>query len=266
MENKFNYFLLLLLVITTCNSCQSKERTEPNITPKKIVENKQMVASKFSGKFLGVLNGSEIQVSLLPENNSNKIKGELWMNNERATITAVESNDVVKGTITEDNSNKTYNIKLEFVSEKLQLSITFPEYDNQTVTIELEKNDIGNNTSKSDTNKHRNANLVGTWRYTEVLSSGSGEYYASFSTDYFIQFKANGECITWTGKSAGGSNDVSIDSNNATNVEQVEWYTNNNSIFFVNPSTKKEVSIPFYAEQNRMMLKGSVNRVYQRVN
>lgn len=266
MENKFNYFLLLLLVITTCSSCQSKERPEPNIPSKKIVENKQMIASKFSGKFLGVLNGSEINVSLLPENNSNKIKGELWMNNERATINAVETNDIVKGTITEDNSNKTYNIKLEFVSKKLHLSITFPEYDNQTVTIELNKNDSENVTSKPIANKTRNANLVGTWRYTEVLSSGSGEYYASFSTDYFIQFKANGDCTTWTGKSAGGTNDVSINSSTGTNVEQAQWYTNNNVIVFVNPSTQKEVSIPFYAEENRMMLKGSVNRVYQRIN
>ncbi len=265
MKNKFKKYLLLLLWIATCSSCQSKEYPEPNIHPKKIIENKQMIASKFSGKFLGVLNGNELIVLLVSENNSNKIKGELWMNNERATIAAVETNAIVKGTITEDNSNKTYNIKLEYVSEKLHLSITFPEYGNQTVTIELDKNDTSDVTSKPISNKTRNNNLVGTWRYTEVLSSGSGEYYASFSTDYFIQFKANGECITWTGKSAGGSNDVSIESNNATNVEQVEWHTNNNIIFFVNPSTQKEVSIPFYAEENRMMLKGNVNRVYQRI-
>jgi hypothetical protein len=265
MESKFNYFILFLWVIINYNSCQGKEHLEPNITPKKIVENKQMVASKFSGNFLGELNGSEILVSLLPENNSNKITGEFWMNNERATITAVESNSVVNGSITEDVSSKTYAIKMEFIAEKLHLSMTFPEYDNQSVTIILEKAISNNTTVKISSNKPINQDLVGTWRYTEVLNSGSGEYYASFSTDYFIQFKANGECITWTGTSAGGDANTTIDSSNASNLEQAKWYIKNNTIVFVNPASQKQVAIPYYSEKDRMMLKGSVNRVYQRI-
>lgn len=266
MKNKAYPFLLMLFVTVTLSSCQSKEKTETSASTKKVVEIEKLQESKFSGKFSGIFNGSEIVVTLTSQNNSDKIEGELWMNNERATIKAAESNGVVSGLIIEDTTNKTYAIKMEFVSEKLQLSMTFPEYNNQSVTIELDKNSSEKKVYDVNPSKTRNANLVGTWRYTEVISSGSGEFYASFATDYFIQFLANGECITWTGKSAGGTNSATFDSDNANNIERVQWHTKENNLLFVNPQTQKEVSIPFYAEQNRMMLKGSVNRVYTRVN
>jgi hypothetical protein len=256
-------FILFFVLI----SCQ-----EPNVKSKKYskLKNENVTMStksksEFSGKFLGVLNGSEIIVSLIPERNSNKIHGEFSINNELASITAVESDGVVKGSISEDVSKKTYEIKMEFKVEKLHLSMTFPEYDNQTVTIILEKEISSDIIRKNNSNKPINQDLVGTWRYTEVLSSGSGEYYASFSTDYFIQFKANGECITWTGQSAGGDANTIIESSNATNIEHAKWYIKNNTIVFVNITTQKEVSLPYYCEQNRMMLKGSVNRVYQKI-
>ena len=37
------------------------------------------------------------------------------------------------------------------------------------------------------------------------------------------------------------------------------------NVVFVNSNTNKELSIPYYAEANRMMLKGNLKRVYQRI-
>ena len=74
--------------------------------------------------------------------------------------------------------------------------------------------------------------MVGKWRFTEVISSGSGQFYSSFSTDYFLQFNANGSCTTWNGRSAGGSGNVSFESNDGTNIENANWYTEGKNVVF----------------------------------
>lgn len=257
---------VLFLLLLSCQDASSKV----NIKSKSDVKNAQKTldktSSKYSGKFAGVLNEVEIMITLKSTDSSNKIGGELVMNGERATISASETNGICEGFVIEDLSKKKYVIRMEFASETLNFSITFPEYDNQTVTFQLTKIDVKTNSKITTKNNKINAALVGTWRFTEVLNSGSGEFYASLSTDYFLQLLENGTCITWTGKSAGGTNSATIDSNSASNMEKAQWYTNGNSIIFVNPDTKKEVSIPYYAEENVMKLKGSVNRLYQRID
>ena len=42
------------------------------------------------------------------------------------------------------------------------------------------------NDYESKPTREKNTALVGVWKYTEVLSSGSGDNYMSFSTEFFM--------------------------------------------------------------------------------
>jgi hypothetical protein len=80
-----------------------------------------------------------------------------------------------------------------------------------------------------------------------------------------VQFDVNGDCFSWIGKSAGGSGDINFDTNDSLNVDKEQWHTVNKNVVFVNRNTNEEIAIPYFAEENRMILKGPINRVYQRV-
>lgn len=98
----------------------------------------------------------------------------------------------------------------------------------------------------------RNKNLIGVWRNTEVLSSGSGDSYLSFATDYFLEFQENGTVLSWVGSSAGAG--YSIESEDRNKAEKGEWSTNENSLFLKDPVTKQEVITYFYVQNQRLML------------
>jgi hypothetical protein len=66
---------------------------------------------------------------------------------------------------------------------------------------------------------------------TEVLSSGG----FTVVTDYFFQFKANGEVDNWFG----------TPSNPVNNLITSGWYTNGNNLFFFNLQTKEEERVTF---------------------
>ena len=243
--------------------------------------------SYFAGNFSGMHNQKEIFVTLKTVPRTSKLTGVLIMDGKKATITATETSATnCTGKITENDTKKAYNITAEIVNKKLHFNITFPEYNNQILALMLEKSNLVTNQSgntiaidsgdgtiissgSSGTSTKpvkRDRSLVGKWRFTEVISSGSGQFFSSFSTDYFLQFNANGECRTWTGSSAGGSGSVSFDDSGNTNLEIAQWYTVGKNVVFVNSNTNKEMSIPYFAEENRMMLKGNLKRVYQRID
>lgn len=100
-----------------------------------------------------------------------------------------------------------------------------------------------------------------------MLSSGSGDNYSSFATDYFMEFKADGTVLSWTGKSAGGSGNTFVEGVGSVKAEKGEWYTEGKTLFLIDPITKQKVSTLFYAEQNRMMLHngGSEKKIFERI-
>ena len=59
------------------------------------------------------------------------------------------------------------------------------------ICVSCSKDDEGSEVST----KELNPKFIGTWRFTEVLSSGG----FTVVTDYFFQFKANGEVDNWFG-------------------------------------------------------------------
>jgi hypothetical protein len=153
----------------------------------------------------------------------------------------------------------------------LHFYITFPELNNQAVELILKRDEpfVGGKSSADapgKTYKH-DTKLYGVWRYTEVISSGSGDNYASFSTDYFMEFKADGTAFSWTGKSAGGSGNISIDGKGSSAAEKGQWYTEGKTLFLTDPVTKQKVSTLYFAEENRMMLHngGNEKKIFQRI-
>ncbi|RYY70896.1 MAG: hypothetical protein EOO13_05050 [Chitinophagaceae bacterium] len=99
----------------------------------------------------------------------------------------------------------------------------------------------------------RNNSLLGLWRYTETFNSGSGDNFASLSTDYFMEFKNDGTVYSWSGKSAGSMGDINIEGHTST-AEKANWYTEGKTLFLENPATGSKTSILYYAEPGRMML------------
>ena len=280
--------LKTLTIFVALLSCQEQVACKNTHKKPKIAKTAatKKVTSNFVGNFSGTRNQKEIFVTLTAIPRTNKIKGVLTMDGRTAQIAATEINGVCTGKIIEDDTQKKYNITAEIVNRKLHFNITFPEYNNQILALVLDRSTLTTNQGDSpitfDTSGDgiisstpsngsstkpviRDRALVGKWRFTEVISSGSGQFYSSFSTDYFMQLSANGECRTWTGSSAGSSGNVSYDGSGSSNLEIAQWRTVAKNIVFINPTNDREMSIPYYAEENRMMLKGSLNRVYQRI-
>ena len=276
--------LILFLAIFSCqeSKAQSKVSTKPNIA--KITGTKTAV-SNFVGNFSGTQNEKEIFVTLKTVPRTNKLTGILTMDGKEAIITATETSATnCTGIITENDTKKKYNITAEIVNRKLHFNITFPEYNNQILALVLDRSTLttnqGGNTiaidsgtttssgssSTSTKKKNRDRALVGKWRFTEVISSGSGQFYSSFSTDYFMQLTSNGECKTWIGSSAGGTNTMIIEGGYGTDLVKCGWNTSGKNLFLVNLNTQQATPTIYYAEQNRMMLTiGDTKRVFQRI-
>ena len=278
----------IVALFFTLFSCQgqtvkSKSMAKPK-TAKVAVAKK--IANIFEGNYSGTHNEKEIFISLKETAGTSTINGVLMMDGKQAQITAEKVNSSFSGKIVEDDTQKKYNITASMVNRKLHFNITFPEYNNQVLALILDRSTLilngnsdqttinsnggqvtttGGNVGSSSKSINRDRAMVGKWRFTEVINSGRGQFCLSFSTDYFLQFNANGSCTTWTGKSAGGSGNVSFESNDGTNIENANWYTEGKNVVFVNLDTNKKMSIPYYAEQNRMILKGNLNRVYTRI-
>ena len=243
-------------------------KSSPALPPKKVKPSskKQIkpVLPNFTGTYSTTLNGTLISITLSSKGNS--VSGNFLMNGQQAKINGLIKNLSCTGKIVEDHTLKSYDFEASKNGENLNFKFVVPEQNNQTVHLVLKKE----NASKSNTlaaGKNRNSMLLGTWRYTEVISSGSGQFYSSFSTDYFIKFSSDGTAQIWTGKSAGGTNGVTIDSAKPGTVQQVEWYTEGKLLYLVQPNTKQKSAVTYYAETNRMLLtSGSSKKVYQKIS
>lgn len=250
----------IILLATALLFCLETDAQKKPSTNKTTVKAKQ-AQTLFAGDYEGLNGGKTVAISL--KQTGNNLSGSLLMNGETAKITGLGKNNIANGQIVEDVSGKAYSFNAERKLNDLYFTITFPEFNNQTVRLTLQK--IKANSIAS--NKNRDQKLIGTWRNTEVISSGSGQFYSSFSTDYFTRFNADGTVYIWTGKSAGGTKDVTIDGTGGANMQKMNWYTNGKTLYLVNPQNKQQSSVGFYAEPSRIMLSSAKSKkVYQRVN
>lgn len=115
--------------------------------------------------------------------------------------------------------------------------------------------------------KEKDPRLFGTWRYTEVLSSGYGGDYTSLTTDYFFQFFADGIFASWTGNSALGNSGGNSIEDLSENVVKANWYTQEGSLYFVDPANHQEAGVTYYIDKNRLMLSGNgENKILEKIN
>lgn len=248
----------ILILAISFSSCLESDAQQQKAIKKPFVKAKQ-VSSNFTGDYEGSNAGKLVMITI--KSAGNNISGTLLMNGETAKLSGTSKNNIATGQIKEDVSGKTYAFSAERKLNELNFSITFPEYNNQVVKLNLQKIVLASNS------KTRDQKLIGTWRNTEVISSGSGQFYSSFSTDYFAKFNADGTALIWTGKSAGGTKDVTIDGTGGSNIQKMEWYTSGKTLYLVNPQNKQQSAVSFYAEPSRMMLSTAKSKkVYQRVN
>jgi uncharacterized protein YcfL len=228
----------------------------------------------FTGKYQSVNTNGSVFTDITE--NQHLIRGTFLMDGVNYQIIATSDGNRFQGKILDELQGKFYDVSSELKGSELHFAITIPELNNRVVDIPFTKQGVSaaKNLTQSSAqpkaqaalnNKEKSPKLIGTWRYTEVLSSGFGGNAASLATDYFVQFKPNGECLSWSGSSAGGSQDVSLESRGNGKVTREEWYTEGNKVTFIDPATREEASITFFAEEQRMMLKGSSSKVYQRV-
>lgn len=265
----------MLLSLVNCSETNSiKSQVKPSVTKNTaIVKKPKTTPTKkatpivnkqthnFAGSYAVTHQGTDMFITLLASGDA--VTGTFLMNGQQAKINGIVKDLVCTGEIVEDETGKSYNFKADRKGELLNFSFTIPEQNNQVVNLVLNKV----TTPVTNTaNINKNPMLIGTWRNTEVLSSGSGEFYTSFATDYFVKLDANGVAAIWTGKSAGGANGITIESAKPGSVQKMEWYTAGKILYLVNPITKQKAPVHFYAETNRMMLtSGSTKKVYQRV-
>lgn len=284
---KSTLICLLLFTLSACSQSNSKSNKQKT----KVTTQKMTVdGGKFTGKYLASYENASISAELT-ENNT-VVKGFFYMDGVQNELIAISNRNTMTGKLKDKSKNVYYDFTANLKDDLLRFSITFPELNNQVVELLLTKqgytsggennltitNGDSNITANETTNnsnskpstqlnsKTKDRRLIGTWRYTEVLSSGYSDNYGSLSTDYFIQFKPNGECLSWSGSSAGGTNDVTYESTGNSNLTKEGWYTEGKNVVFYDLTTNEEVSIPFLADENRFLLKGGSTKIYVRVN
>jgi hypothetical protein len=223
-------------------------------------------AQKFAGTFAGSHDGIQSTADLILT--GTQLSGSVSMNGNKATVTGTITDSISTGTVYDVVTGKTYSYHSTLRGNDLKFSITFPELNNQTIQLQMQRVTATASQVVNDPSKKKDPRLVGTWRYNDIITSGSGGNFSSFSTDYFMEFKADGTLLTWRGSSGGSVGDQTISTTGGNSlVEKGQWYTEGKTLFFVDPATGQKVSTLFYAETNRFMLHngGANKKVWERI-
>ncbi|RYY54712.1 MAG: hypothetical protein EOO09_13280 [Chitinophagaceae bacterium] len=218
---------------------------------------------KFSGEQPGIISSAD-----LVQDGTN-LSGTVTINGKKAAVSGTVQDSSITGTLDDEETDKVYAYTGYIEKGELHFSITFPELNNQVIELVMKQGAAvasGPGTKISNPNASRDVRLIGLWRYTEVLSSGSGSNYGSLATDYFMELKADGTLLSWTGKSAGGAGGQGVSSEGNANVSKGEWYTEAKVLVMVDPAKGEKASVQFMADANRIMfVNGNNKRVWQRV-
>ena len=252
-------FTLLLIFFTMCNS-------------------NHLPAQNFSGSFKGGRTGITSSADLTV--NNLQVSGNLVINGKSGRVSGTLNDSLISGNVYDLETQQNYAYSGKFTANELHFNIVFPELNNQVVELIMQRetalNSSGTQTDASEENKvvnktvaktkgAKNPMLVGLWRNTEMLSSGSGSNYYSFSTDYFMEFNADGTFLSWTGSSAGSGYEAQAQSK--ANADKGEWYTEGKNLYLIDPLRNQKASVLFYADAEKMMIHngGEEKKIYQRV-
>lgn len=243
-----NLLTLLLFAFTMCTS-------------------DHLPAQNFSGSFKGNQNGISSSAFFTVKNK--QLTGTVVLNGKSGQITGTVNDSISTGTLYDTEVQKNYSYTGRLSGDELSFSMIFPELNNQVVEVTMQRETGATSATKNTASPKnigaKNPALVGVWLHTEVLSSGSGSNYSSFSTEYFMEFKADGTVLSWTGRSAGSG--YSSNGGSAANADKGEWYTEGKTLYLIDPATKQKASTQFFAEEGRMMLHngGAEKKIFTRV-
>jgi hypothetical protein len=224
-------------------------------------------AQGFSGSFSG--NQPGITSSAILTVKDAVLSGSVIMNGKKGNVQGSVNDSTATGTVYDIEMQKEYAFTASIQKEQLRLSVVFPELNNQAIELLLQKENAPENEpgKKIKDSLPRNAAITGLWRYTDMISSGYGDGYMSFSTDYFMEFNEDGTVQSWTGKSGGGNSTISISGDVSVKKDKAVWHTEAGKLFFTDPVTGEKRYSFFNAEPSRLLLHdGKGNRkLFQRV-
>lgn len=226
-------------------------------------KNDKTLAQEFQGNFKG--DNANIISSIILTLDDNLLKGTLNLNNQQGQISGIVNGRESTGSVFDYQTEKSYTYTMTISGDVLQMCIIFPELNNQKIELVMHRENSVNNNSISTGNK-KNPALIGIWKHTEVLSSGTGGNYASFSTEYYMQFNADGTILSWTGRSAGSG--YSASGQNPRDADKGLWYTEDKTLYFIDPLTSQKASTLFIVEPERLMLhnNGTDKKIFERIN
>ncbi len=223
----------------------------------------QNFAGSFSGKQPGITSSAILSVK------DAVLSGSVIMNGKKGNIRGSVNDSTATGTVYDIEMQKEYAFSANIQKDQLRLSIVFPELNNQSIELLLQKEiaSLEEPGKKMKDTLSRDAAITGLWRYTDIISSGYGDGYMSFSTDYFMEFLEDGTVISWTGKSGGGNSTVSISGEASAKKDKATWHTEAGKLFFTDPVTGEKVFSFFSVEPAKLLLHdGKGNRkLFQRV-
>jgi hypothetical protein len=236
------YSLFILLII--CSMCTSK---------------KQSPGEAFEGNFKGTNNGITATANLTVSDG--RLQGTVLMNGESARLDGSIDGESTRGTLHDAATDKDYDYTGSIAGDELSISIIFPELNDQEVKLIMQRE--GGSEVKEKAGKQSgelNPDLVGTWKHTEILGGGGGE---SMTNEFLMEFREDGTCSSWPGRSTGFGSYQEEDKSKATNGK---WYTAGDMLHFVDPATGEDASTNYsVSESGLLMSNGGSKKIWQRV-
>ncbi len=216
----------------------------------------------FQGKFSGDISGNPISATLTLE--KDVLKGSLLLAGKGAALKGTIKKDSTTGIITDDETGTVYTYRGRVDENELRISITFPELENKEIEMIMKK--VNTATAKREKQSgnvnDRNLQLIGLWKYTEILGAGGG---GSMTNETMLQFIGDGSFYTWPGQSSGpGGYYRGEDKSKAT---KGEWYTKGKQLYLVDPATKESQYVNFSVSESGLLFTGdNGKRIYKKMN
>lgn len=226
------------------------------------------LAQSFDGKYHTTQNGVTCTVEFKQSSNQ-QLRGLLAIGDEKGTVKGVISNGIASGTITDASTQQVFQFEASLEEPYLAFVMYVKDEDSglsAPITFVLERSThaadaLADTDTKLTSNldpakapkKSRDVQLVGIWRTTENRSSGTGEFYMSMSTDYFMQFTQEGIAGVWKGKSAGGGAGSSFAKEADGEITQVFWYSEKAVFVLVDPNSKEELKTAYQFHDGKLV-------------
>lgn len=235
------YSLLIILII--CSMCT----------------NKNPPGEEFVGNFKGTNNGITATANLAVSDG--RLQGTLLMDGQSADVNGSIDGSTTRGTLHDEATGKDYDYTGRIAGDELSISIIFPELNDQEVKLIMQRE--GGSAVKEKAGKKSgelNPDLVGTWKHTEILGGGGGE---SMTNEFLMEFREDGTCSSWPGRSVGFGSYQDEDKSKAS---EGKWYTEGNLLHLIDPATGEDASTNYSVnESGLLMSNGGSKKIWQRV-